>query len=200
LIIMNTGVAGVACMRVRAALGCLTVVVLLAGCGSEPAAPAGSPDNPLKARAASTDNSSAREPGKAAAAKPGYKGLLTRQTKEPGHRFSPCSLVTQAQARTILGGPVALPSEAPQGPTCIYRTEKGNGFVTLAVQSADFAKAKRRLRKATKVDLGSRTGLCGTYGRPTLYAPLSQGRVLAVAAQCDVATRFAAQAVRSLGR
>lgn len=186
-------------MRARTALGCLTVVALLAGCGSEPAAPPGSPDKPLQARPASTDKSSAREPGKAAAAKPGYQALLQRQAKEPGHRFSPCSLVTQAQARAILGGPVELPSEAPQGPTCIYRTEKGNGFVTLAVQSTDFAKAKSKLRKATKVDLGSRTGLCGKYGQPTLYAPLSQGRVLTVAAQCDVAKRFAVQAVRSLG-
>jgi hypothetical protein len=181
----------------RTALGCLTVAALLAGCGSDPAPPAGSPENPLQARPASTDTSSAREPGKAAAVKPGYKALLKRQAKKPGRRFSPCSLVTQAQAGAILGGRVQLPSEAPQGPTCIYRTEKGNGFVTVAVQNTEFAKAKRMLRAATKVDLGRQSGVCGKLGEPTLYAPLSQGRVLTVAAQCDVAKQFAAQAVRA---
>ena len=61
---------------------------------------------------------------------------------------------------------------------------KGNGLVTLAVQRAEFAKAKANLQQAAKVDLGSRTGLCGQYGQPTLYAPLSHGRLLTVAAPC----------------
>ena len=93
-----------------------------------------------------------------------------------------------------------LPSEAPQGPTCIYRAAKGKGFVTLAVQPVSFAKAKRNLDKPTKVDLGSRTGVCGKYGQSMLYAPLPRGRMLTVAAECGVAKQFAAQAVRSLNR
>jgi Protein of unknown function (DUF3558) len=186
-------------MKGRTALGCLMVMALLAGCGSEAAAPPGSPEKPLQARPSGTGTNAAREPGSARAPKLGYQALLQRQASRPGRRFTPCSLVTRAQARVILGQPVLLLSEAPQGPTCIYRAKR-KGFVTLGVQQADFAKAKRNLRHATKVDLGSRTGMCGQYGRPTLYAPLSQGRMLTVAAQCDVARRFAAQAVRSLGR
>jgi hypothetical protein len=189
-------------VNARTALGCLTVVAVLAGCGGEAAAPKGSPENPMQASKPSTTKGSAREPGGSSSQqKLGYKALLKHQTSEAtGTRFTPCSLVTRAQARAILGQPVMLPSEAPQGPTCIYRAAKGKGFVTLAVQPANFAKAKRSLRKATKVDLGSRTGVCGNYGQSMLYAPLSRGRVLSVAAECGVAKRFAAQAVRSLNR
>jgi hypothetical protein len=181
-------------MRPRVLLGCLAATALLAGCGSEkPAAPAGSPQNPLvgKTQAASESRK---------AAEPGYKTLLKRQDGRPQSRFTPCGLVTRAQAQAIVGQPVQLPFEAPQGPTCVYRTVKGHGLVTLAVQSADFAKAKSNLQQAAKVDLGSRTGLCGQYGQPTLYAPLSHGRMLTVAAPCGVAKRFAARAVRVLNR
>ena len=154
-------------MNVRTVLGCLTVVALLAGCGGEPAAPAG-----------------CREPAAGGSRLDGQEQLArTRQRRGgeaqlpdvaqasgqgAGQRLSPCSLVTQAQAGAILGGAVRLPAEAPQGPTCIYRTAKGDGFVSLSVQTSDFARAKRKLREATKVDLGSCTGLCGRYGRPTL--------------------------------
>ena len=175
---------------------------MLAGCGGETAAPKGSPENPMQASKPSTTKGSAREPGGSSSQqKLGYKALLKHQTSEAtGTRFTPCSLVTRAQARAILGQPVLLPSEAPQGPTCIYRAAKGKGFVTLAVQPVSFAKAKRNLDKPTKVDLGTRTGVCGKYGQTMLYAPLPQGRMLTVAAECSVAKRFAAQAVRSLNR
>jgi hypothetical protein len=188
-------------MNARAVLGCLTVVTVLAGCGGEAAAPKGSHENPLQATRPSTAKGSAREPGGSAQPKLDYKTLLKHQSGEAaGTRFTPCSLVTRAPARAILGQPVKLPSEAPQGPTCIYRAAKGDGFVTLAVQPVSFAKAKRNLDKPTKVDLGSRTGVCGKYGQTMLYAPLSQGRMLTVAAECSVAKRFAAQAVRALNR
>jgi hypothetical protein len=189
-------------MNARAVLGCLTVVTVLAGCGGEAAAPKGSPKNPMQATRPSTAQGSAREPGGSSSQqKVGYKALLKRQTSEAtGTRFTPCSLVTRAQARAILGQPVLLPSEAPQGPTCIYRAAKGKGFVSLAVQPASYAKAKRNLDKPTKVDLGSRTGVCGKYGQSMLYAPLSGGRMLTVAAECGVAKQFAARAVRSLNR
>src|SRR4051812_11873883 len=181
-------------MRSRVMLTCLVATALLAGCGSgeKPVAP-GSPENPLvgKTQAASE---------KRRAAEPDYKTLLKRQNGRPQSRFTPCGLVTRAQARAIVGEPVQLPFEAPQGPTCVYRTAKGHGLVTLAIQKAQFAKAKANLQQPAKVDLGNRTGFCGQYGQPTLYAPLSHGRMLTVAAPCRVAKRFAARAVRSLNR
>lgn len=181
-------------MRPRVLLGCLAATALLAGCGSsdKPAAP-GSPENPLVGKTQTASE-------KRKAAEPGYKTLLKRQDGKPQSRFTPCGLVTRAQASAIIGEPVQLPFEAPQGPTCVYRTVKGHGLVTLAVQQAEFAKAKANLQQAAKVDLGNRTGLCGQYGQPTLYAPLSHGRMLTVAAPCGIAKRFAARAVRALNR
>jgi hypothetical protein len=181
-------------MRPRVLLGCLAATALLAGGGSseKPAAP-GSPENPLVGKTQQASE-------KRKAAEPRYKTLLKRQDGKPQSRFTPCGLVTRAQASAIVGEPVQLPFEAPQGPTCVYRTVKGRGLVTLAVQRAEFAKAKANLQQAAKVDLGSRTGLCGQYGQPTLYAPLSHGRMLTVAAPCGVAKRFAARAVRALNR
>jgi hypothetical protein len=181
-------------MRPRVLLGCLVATALVAGCGSDkPAAPLGSPDNPLVGK---TQNASESRK----AAEPGYKTLLKRQDGRPQSRFTPCGLVTRAQAQAIVGEPVQLPFEAPQGPTCVYRTVKGHGLVTLAVQKAELAKAKTNLQQAAKVDLGSSTAVCGQYGQPTLYAPLSHGRVLTVAAPCEIAKRFAARAVHTLGR
>ena len=177
-------------------LATAAIAAMLAGCGDDPpASPPGSPANPLKAQKAES-----REPGSAqAATKPGYQKLIQRQSSKPGTSFSPCSLVTRAQARAIIGAPVQLPFQAPQGPTCLYRAAKGKGLVTVAVQDVEFRKLAGRVQQATKVKLAGRTGTCGQSGQPTLYLPLSGGRVLTVgSAPCDVAKRFASQAVKHL--
>lgn len=178
----------------------VAAVALVAGCGDEaPAGSApGSADKPLVARA--TD-SQAREPGAARthadASEPGYQKLLKRQSGRPTQRFTPC-LVTQAQARAIVGEPIQELQEAPQGPTCLYRTEKGKGLITIAVQNLDFGKLTRQLAQPTRVDVSSRTGFCGQYGQPVLHVRLSRERVLTVAGPCAVAKRFAARAVERL--
>ena len=171
----------------------VVLAALLAGCGGgdTPPSPPGSPEKPLAAKRP--------DPGAAHAREPGYQTLIERQSSKPGGRFSACSLVTRAQAQTIIGKPIALPFEAPQGPTCIYRTAKGEGLVTVAVQDGDFRKLERQVQQATEVKLGGRVGTCGQYGQPTLFLPVSDGRVLAIAARCDVAKRFATRAVKRLG-
>ena len=195
--------------------------------GSSPGKPAaGSPDNPLVAHTQPETGTSAgaNSPGRSneAAAKPqgstntvpgepstsksesgkpkapGYDTLLENQTKHPSDRFSPCSLVSEVQARAILGAAILQPIEAPQGPTCIYRTQTGKTFISLAVQSAKFSSLKRQLDKREAVTVSDRTAYCGFYGQKMLYAPLNDGRVLSVAAPCGVAKQFAAQAVQSL--
>ena len=130
--------------------------------------------------------------------KPGYKQLLERQSSKPATRFSPCSLVTRGQAGAILGARVLAPFEAPQGPTCIYRSKSGHAFVTLAVQPLDFDTARRRLRGGAAVDVAGRSAYCGRAGQPTLYVKLPRGRVLSVSATCSIAQKFAARAVAQL--
>ena len=111
---------------------------------------------------------------------------------------SPCNLVTKTQAREIVGTPIQEPLEAPQGPTCIYRTQTGDGFVTLAVQTVDFRELKPQLQQPQRVAVSDRTAYCGQYGQAMLYLPLSRGRVLTVSGPCRVAKQFAATALRQL--
>lgn len=129
---------------------------------------------------------------------PGYQELVERQSGRPRGRFTPCNLVTKSQASEIVGAHVREPLEAPQGPTCIYRSEAGKSFITVAIQTVNFAKLRPQLRQPQRVDLAGRTAYCGQYGQPMLYLPLPRGRVLTIAGPCRVARQFAATALRQL--
>jgi hypothetical protein len=181
-------------MKRNGILVAMAATALLVGCGGGASAPAppGSPDNPVRAKA---------QPGTEGAVKvdPNYRKLVERQTRKPQSRFTPCNLVTKRQARSIIGQPVADPIEAPLGPTCIYRSQNRKTFVTVAVPSVKFSEVKRQIRhRREPVKVGRRTAYCATVGRPTLYVPLSRGRVLSVAGPCPMATRFALTAVKQL--
>ncbi len=193
-------------MRARVlAIAAVLLAASLSACGGEDGAGAaqGSPSNPLpgKLQQSSGALGGPEKEGSAPGAKaeqPGYQSLVDRQDANPRSRFTPCNLVTRAQARAILGTPVLEPSEGAQGPTCIYRSEDGEAFVTLAVQSLEVEQVRRRLREPRTVAIGDRTALCGRYGQEMLYVPVDTGRVLTIGAPCDVAARFAARAVRQL--
>jgi hypothetical protein len=188
-------------LRTACLVGLVVAAAALAACGDapKPAAAPGSPEHPLVGRPTEKSSSGRlNEAGARATDKPGYEKLVERQTSRPRSRFTPCNLVTAAQAHAIFGAPVQSPLEAPQGPTCIYRTKSGKGFVTLAVQSADLARLKRQARRPQRVDVGSRAAFCGTLGQPTLYVSLSRGRVLSIAAPCETAKQFALKALPRL--
>jgi hypothetical protein len=192
----------------------LAVTAVAVGCGASsdrPAAP-GSPQHPLVATVADTPPAGkagapafkeAESAGSAtpADAGPSYEKLLAQQSSKPQSRFTPCNLVTRAEAATIIQGAVRPLTEAPQGPTCIYRsvrTRHGRQFITVAVQTTPFATVRRHVKQPTAITVGGRSGLCGTWGQPALYVPLSKGRVLSITGHCDVARRFAAKAVPRL--
>jgi hypothetical protein len=128
---------------------------------------------------------------------PGYSKLLQRQTKKPRSTFTPCNLVSPSQARAILGGEIQAPLEAPQGPTCIYRTKSGSSFVTVAVQSVKLSQLTRRMHGRRMVSVSERPAYCGVYGQPMLLAELPGDRVLTIGARCNVAKQFAARAVQA---
>ena len=129
---------------------------------------------------------------------PGYEDLVKRQSSKPKSNFTPCNLVTKAQASEIVGKPLKDPLEAPQGPTCIYQPESGKTFITVTVQEVKFDKLKRHLGQPTRHTVAERTAYCGQYGQAMLYVPLSKGRVLSIAGPCKVAKQFASAAVRRL--
>lgn len=165
----------------------------LAACGDDSAtktaAPNGSPSNPLVGKRSDSSKEGAA---------PGYQALVDKQDKNPGSRFTPCGLVSEGQARAIMGSPVEEPLEAPQGPTCIYRSRDGKDFVTLALQTADFSDLKGKMRSREGIEVGGRPAYCGNHGQPMLYLSLPGSRVLSVAGQCDTARRFAARALTQL--
>lgn len=149
----------------------------------------------------------AAKPSSAAAAKTkaGSGEAVTRrpQTERkqkalPGSASRPCSLVSKTQATAIVGTPILEPIEAPQGPTCIYQTKSGKPFITLAVQTVNFAKLRKQIRNTRSISVANRTAYCGTYGKPMLFLPVTGGRVLSITAPCSMAQRFAATAAPRL--
>lgn len=212
--------------RLITASAAAAATLAVAACGSGAGAPQastapGSPANPLQGQEQPTGIPSGKHRGAVAAAgtarsnegaasghagaatgtpdaNAGYQKLVEQQPRKPRHRFTPCSLVTQAQARAIVGGPVKTPLEGAQGPTCIYRTTHSAGFITVAVQHQEYPAMARQLRNRKRVTVGSRTAVCGSRGRPTVLVALSGGRVLNVAAPCEVGRRFALKAVQRL--
>ena len=170
----------------------------LAGCGGSDesrARPAlGSPQNPIPAVTPDPEGMTGETAGNPA--KLGYSKLLENQRKEDTQtkQGNPCALVTKRQAQVILGGRLLDPVSLPQGPTCVYRSRSSRRYATISVQTGDFRALRRKLRRAERFDVADRSAYCGTHGRPMLYLPVGQGRVLSVAAQCDTAVRLARRA------
>jgi hypothetical protein len=199
-------------MRLLCVSALVSMGVALGACGGgddqQQAAAPGSQQRPVVGKLEAETQSGrknestqkADKTGKEAAAAdqaPGYGKLLQRQSKKPKSRFTPCNLVSPRQARAILGAEIQAPLEAPQGPTCIYRTKSGSSFVTVAVQSVKLDRAMKHLRDRRMVSVSERPAYCGVYGQPMLYAELPGGRVLTIGARCTVARKFAAQAVQA---
>jgi hypothetical protein len=196
-------------MTMRARILMMAAVAALAAtfaaCGGEdgPKGAPGTASNPLpgKVQDSSAPSGGRTNEGSSSGAKaeqPGYQALVEEQDRDPRSRFTPCNLVTKAQARTILGTPILEPAEGAQGPTCIYRSEDGKAFVTLAIQPVKRSQIEKRLQQARRLAVADRTAYCGQYGQEMLYLPLADGRALAVGAPCGVAKRFAERAVREL--
>lgn len=119
-----------------------------------------------------------------------------QQLEQPPSASRPCSLVTRANAQEITGAPIVEPLEAPQGPTCIYQTGRGEQYITLAAQDASIDQLRAQILGRTAVSVAGRAGYCGSVGgQPVLYVPLPDRRTLVVTAVCKVAKRFAALAL-----
>jgi hypothetical protein len=113
---------------------------------------------------------------------------------------NPCTLVSASEAQAIIGKPVGEPTEAPQGPTCIYRPQGATSFITLAVESKDFSKIEpqSQLHGRMSLTVDGHAAYCGTAGAQTLIVPLPGGKFMAVSAPCPLAASFAAKALSRL--
>ncbi len=117
---------------------------------------------------------------------------------QPAAGRDPCTLVSKAQAQAIVGKPIDTPMEAPLGPTCIYRPVGAKSFITVTVESANFAALSAHIHNRTRLDVSGHTAYCGTYGQPTAFVPLASGRVLTITAPCAIGAQFAATALPRL--
>jgi hypothetical protein len=109
---------------------------------------------------------------------------------------NPCDLVPKNQATTILGEGVQT-SVGSQGPTCIYAPKGSGPEVTVALEQTSFQSLRNHASRATKMAVGSTSGLCLNYGATSVAVQISEGRVLRVTGPCSLAARFAG---RALGR
>ena len=134
-------------------------------------------------------------------AQPGYQDARRRAGREAARAASrrATSSPRRRRARSSASR-CATPLEAPQGPTCIYRSRRrrrvrhaGGAAGRVSAAASRSSQARRGSRPA-----GRRRATAGTTARPMLYVPLARGRVLSVAAPCDVARRFAPAAVQQL--
>ena len=112
----------------------------------------------------------------------------------PRSRFTPCNLVTKAQARrdrrrAAAGSARGAPGPDVHLPLAGRQALRDAGGPVRAVREAQAPAAQAPARSTSP----TRTAYCGTLGQPMLYVPLSGGRVLSVAAPCQVAQRVRGQ-------
>jgi hypothetical protein len=120
------------------------------------------------------------------------------RSSAPPAAFNPCSLVSVSEAHAITGIAIAGRTEAPLGPTCVYKLSGSKASITLAVESLNLSQVAHQLTRAQTVIVGSRRAYCGRLGTPMLFAPVIRGRVLNVTAPCAIAQRFATLALGRL--
>lgn len=115
---------------------------------------------------------------------------------EPGGTAgpAPCHLVSRGEAASILEETVSV-SEGLQGPSCIYASHDSARQVAVVVENASPSHLRNRPDKASRIEVGGRTGWCLRYGSSSVEVPLSDGRVLGVSGPCPAAARFAALAL-----
>lgn len=111
---------------------------------------------------------------------------------------NPCRLVRLGEAKAITGGAIAASTEAPLGPTCVYKLTGSKANITLDVEAASVSRATSHMTGRQQVTVHGRRGYCGTLGTSMLYVPLGNGQILHVTAPCMVAQRFAALALGRL--
>lgn len=108
----------------------------------------------------------------------------------------PCRLVTQAEAESILGGPIAPPHQAPLGPTCVYI--HGLATISLSVEAFSYSSVSGRLQKVDEASTAGHAAYCAVLGQPLLLAPISAGSTLEIVGPCPIARGFAAAALPRL--
>jgi hypothetical protein len=111
---------------------------------------------------------------------------------------NPCVFVSAAAAQAIIGMPIAGTTEAPLGPTCVFKLKGQRQTITIAVETQRIGTQVRYMHRRRHLLLGGHRAYCGVLGRSMLDVSLSGGRILNVTAPCSVAEALAARALRHI--
>jgi hypothetical protein len=111
---------------------------------------------------------------------------------------NPCSLLSTSDVESVVGGHIVERTEAPLGPTCVYRLAGSHPDVTLAIEDLKYPQVTSPMKQRTAVDVSGHHAYCGKLGTQMLFLPLSGGKVLNVTAPCGVAQRLATLALPRL--
>ena len=111
---------------------------------------------------------------------------------------NPCVFVSAAAAQAIIGTPIAGETEAPLGPTCVFKLRGQRQTITIAVETQRLGTQVRYMHRRRHLVLGGHRAYCGILGRSMLDVSLSGGRILNVTAPCSVAEALAARALRHI--
>jgi hypothetical protein len=135
-------------------------------------------------------------------AHPVEKARQTPATTEDEHipplGPNPCTLVNQQEIESVVGGQVVARTEAPLGPTCIYRLAGAHPSVTVAVEDLRFPQVTSQMKGRAAVSVSGHQAYCGKLGSQMLFLPLGAGKVLNVTAPCGIAQRLAVLALARL--
>jgi len=110
----------------------------------------------------------------------------------------PCGLVSAKRAKAIVGETLVSKTEAPLGPTCIFKFRGRLATVTLVVERGLIQGSIQHMHSPKLVNVAGLPAYCGKLGTTILDVALRQGGVLSVTAPCPIAQAFAAQALAVL--
>jgi hypothetical protein len=128
-------------------------------------------------------------------------GSAAKKTGSEGSPVStttkPCKYVPVAKAATILHGKVKE-TNAPLGPTCIFRIKGKKQTDTLAIEVISVTTTVHKMKHVSKFKLSGHQGYCGTLGTAEVLVQLPRHQVLDVHAPCAVAKALATVAIRHI--
>ena len=111
---------------------------------------------------------------------------------------NPCKLVSLSEAKTLTDGAASGTTEAPLGPTCVYKLQGSRTAITMSLEASSLSQVTKHMAKRHEVTVKGRRGFCGKLGTQMLYVPAPGGQVLHITAPCGLGQQFAALALGRL--
>ena len=110
---------------------------------------------------------------------------------------NPCAYVSNAKAAAALRVAVVRSTEAPLGPTCVFKVKRRTG-ASMSVEVAAMATELRQMKQVSRSRITGHRAYCGKLGHSLLLVPLADHYVLDVTAACPAARAIARAALHRI--